>query len=81
MENVIKAINKKVKQIIISLTVVGILLLILSFLTVWTEFMAKLVMGMVILLMAYVFLSTAYRLWQIQQNFKDIVKGKNNRIK
>jgi len=56
--------------------VVGILLLILSFLTVWTEFMAKLVMGMVILLMAYVFLSTAYRLWQIQQNFKDIEKGK-----
>ncbi len=76
MENVIKTINKKVKQIIISLTVVGILLLILSFLTVWTEFMAKLVMGMVILLMAYVFLSTAYRLWQIQQNFKDIEKGK-----
>ena len=76
MDNVIKAINKKIKQIIISLTVVGILLLILSFLTVWTAFMAKSVMGMVILLMAYVFLSTAYRLWQIQQSFKDIGKGK-----
>ena len=76
MENAIKVINKKIKQIVIGLTVVGILLLILSFLTVWTTFMAKLVMGMVILLMAYVFLSTAYRLWQIQQNFKNMGKGK-----
>ncbi|HPD07859.1 hypothetical protein KBI31_01370 [Patescibacteria group bacterium] len=81
MDNIIKIVNKKIRQIVISLTVVGILLLILSFLTVWTTFMAKLVMGMVILLLAYAFLSTAYRLWKIQQDIKDVWQIKDTKIK
>lgn len=76
MEKIFKAINHKLKQIIISLAVVGVLLLILSFLTVWTHFMAQLVLGMMILLMAYAFLSTAYRLWKVGQDLKNFWKIK-----
>lgn len=76
MEKIIKAIRHKVNQVIWSLAIVGLLLLLLSFLTVWTDFMAKLVLGMVILLLAYAFLSTAYRLWRINQDLSNFWKIK-----
>jgi len=76
MEKFLKAIRSKLNQVIVNFSVVGGLLLILSFLTVWTDFMAKLVLGMVILLLAYVFLSTAYRLGKINQDLNNFWKIK-----
>ena len=77
MDKIFKAISGGFNKMIISLVVVGILLLILSFLTVWTTFMAKLVLGMVILLLAYALLSSAYRLWRLKQNFNELCKLKD----
>lgn len=76
MEKIFKAVRGGLNKMIVSLSVVGILLLILSFLTVWTEFMAKLVLGMVILLLAYAFLSMAYRLWKLSQDLNNFWKLK-----
>ena len=76
MEKIFKAIRGGLNKMIVSLTIVGVLLLILSFLTVWTEFMAKLVLGMVILLLAYALLSTAYRLWKFSQDLNNFWKIK-----
>ncbi len=76
MEKVFKAIRHKISQVALSLMIVGLLLLALSFLTVWTDFMAKLVLGMVILLLAYAFLSTAFRLWKINQDINNFWKIK-----
>jgi len=76
MEKIFKAIRGKLNQVINSLFVVGGLLLILSFLTVWTSFMAKLVLGTVILLLAYAFLTTAYRLRKINQDLNNFWKVK-----
>ncbi|NCU44185.1 hypothetical protein EOM71_00715 [Candidatus Falkowbacteria bacterium] len=76
MEKIFKAVRLGLNKMIVSLSVVGILLLILSFLTVWTDFMAKLVLGMVILLLAYALLSTAYRLWRLNQTLNNFWKIK-----
>ncbi|HQB50949.1 MAG TPA: hypothetical protein PLT32_01885 [bacterium] len=76
MEKIFKAIRRKISQVALSLMIVGLLLLALSFLTVWTDFMAKLVLGMVILLLAYAFLSTAFRLWKINQDINNFWKIK-----
>ena len=76
MEKIFKTICGGLNKIIVSLTIVGVLLLVLSFLTVWTDFMAKLVLGMVILLLAYALLSTAYRLWKFSQDLNNFWKIK-----
>lgn len=76
MEKFFKSIRQKLNQVVVNLVVVGGLLLVLSFLTVWTYFVAKLVLGMVILLLAYTFLSMAYRLWKISQDLDGFWKIK-----
>lgn len=74
MVNLFKSISHKLNGLIWSLASTGFITLLLSILVVWTNFMVRLVVGLLILLVAYVFIYAAYKLWclkrAIEQYFK-----------
>ena len=71
MLHIFKKIEKKINSIIWSLLSTGIILMILSVLIVWTDLMLKLVVGILVLVISYVFLYGAYKVWSIK---KEILK-------
>lgn len=74
MSKLIKAIQKKVNDFVITLISTGIILLLLGILIVWTDFVLRLVMGLLVLVVAYVFFYMAYKIWalkkEIEKHFK-----------
>lgn len=71
---ILKPIEKKINGAIYNLTIVGALLLLLATLVVWTDFMIRLVMGLIILMVAYVFFYIAYRLWALKRDWNKYFK-------
>jgi uncharacterized membrane protein len=61
MKNFIKKTNKKLNGIIWSFISTGVILIILSILIVWTDFMLRLVVGLIVLVIAYAFLFVGLR--------------------
>ena len=74
MEKFFKAMKKKINGLILALTVNGVILLILGFLIVWTDFMLRLVMGLIAIVVAYVFFYAAYRVWSFKEDLTDYLK-------
>ncbi|MFH0891258.1 hypothetical protein A2303_00265 [Candidatus Falkowbacteria bacterium RIFOXYB2_FULL_47_14] len=74
MENLFRQIDKKINGLIWSLVSTGIILLILSVLIVWTDFMLRLVFGMLVLAIAYVFLYGGYKIWTLKKTIRDHFK-------
>jgi len=74
MISLFKEINKKFNGLIWSLTSTGVILLLLSVLIVWTDFMLRLVFGLIVLVVAYVFLYGGYKIYalkkEIEKHFK-----------
>lgn len=74
MQNLIKKIKRKVNHTIISLICLGLILVLLGILIVWTDFVLKLVIGLFVLIVAYAFFHLAYRIWwiknEIEKHFK-----------
>ena len=71
MIQLFKTVNKKINGIIYSLLFTGIILLLLSFMIVWTDLILRLVVGSFVLIIAYIFLYGAYKVWDLK---KDIEK-------
>ncbi len=71
MENLFKKINKKINGIIWSLISTGIILLLLSILIVWIDFVLPLIVAMTVLMIAYIFIYSGFKLWSLK---KDIEK-------
>ncbi len=65
----VQDLEKKINGLIWHLVSSGIILLMLGILIVWTDFMLRLVVGMIVIVIAYVFFVLAYRLW----HFKGII--------
>lgn len=74
MENLFRAINKKINGVVWSLVSTGIILTLLAILIVWTDFMLRLVFGLFVLVLAYTFLYGGYKVWtlkrEIEKHFK-----------
>ncbi len=74
MVNLFKGINKKINGIIWSLVSTGVILIFLAILIVWTDFMLRLVFGLLVLVIAWVFLYGGYKVWslkkEIEKHFK-----------
>lgn len=74
MENLFRKINKKINGFIWSLVSTGIILTLLAILIVWTDFVLRLVFGLFVLVVAYTFLYSGYKLWtlkkEIEKHFK-----------
>lgn len=74
MEKISSLLDKKIKHLIWVLVGNGIFLLILGVLIVWTDFMLKLVMGLVVIMIAYVFLYGAYKVWSLKKIMDKYIK-------
>lgn len=70
MNHLIKEVEKKVNGMIISLASTGIILAMLSILIVWTDFVLRLVVGVVVLVVAISFMLWSYRLWHLKKDIK-----------
>jgi uncharacterized membrane protein len=74
MEKVSALFDRKVRHLIWVLLGNGIFLLVLGVLIVWTDFMLKLVMGLVTIMIAYVFLYGAYKIWSLKKIVDKYIK-------
>jgi len=74
MENPLKVIEKKVNGFIWTLVINGVILLLLGILIVWTDFMLRLVMGVLVIVIAYVFFYSAYRVWSFKKDIEKYLK-------
>jgi hypothetical protein len=54
----------------------GIILLILSVLIIWTDFVLRLIVGMVVILIAYIFFYLAYKMWALKKEVEKFFKLK-----
>jgi len=69
-----KKIEKKINGIIWTFVSTAVILLILAVLVVWTDFMIRLVFGMIILVIAYGFFYGAYKIYEIKKELKNYFK-------
>jgi 1,4-dihydroxy-2-naphthoate octaprenyltransferase len=74
MEKISNLLDKKINHLTWVLIVNGIILLILGVLIVWTDFMLRLVMGLIAVLVAYVFLYGAYKLSHLKKILDKYIK-------
>lgn len=74
MVHICKKINQRINGLIWSLISTGIILVLLAILIVWTDFVLRLVFGLMVLLIAYVFIYSGYKIWllkrEIEKHFK-----------
>jgi hypothetical protein len=68
MENLFKKINHKINSLIWSLFSSGILLLLMAILIVWTDFLLRIICSLITLIVAYIFLVSAYKLWHLKND-------------
>ena len=74
IEKISSLLDKKIKHLVLILVGNGIFLLILGVLIVWTDFMLRLVMGLVVIMIAYVFLYGAYKAWTLKKILDKYIK-------
>jgi len=74
MVNLFREIHRKLNGLIWSLISTGVILLLLSVLIVWTDFVLRLVFGLFVLVLAYGFLYGGFKIWglkkEIEKHFK-----------
>ncbi|MEA3398770.1 MAG: hypothetical protein U9R06_03440 [Patescibacteria group bacterium] len=71
MIHLFKKINKKINSLIWGLISTGVLLMMLAILIVWTDFLLRLVVGLIVLAVAYTFLYSGYKLWMLKKEIED----------
>ena len=74
MEKFSNVLDKKLKHFTLALLINGIVMLLLAILVVWTDFMARIVVGLAILIVAYMFLYGAYKIWHIKKLLDKYIK-------
>ena len=74
MKLFITQIKRRVNSIIRTLISMGIILLLLGVLIVWYDFVLRLVIGMVVIVIAYVFLYGAYKIWVLKKEIEKYFK-------
>jgi hypothetical protein len=74
MEKLSTLLDKKIDRLIRVLVVNGIILLMLAVLIVWTTFMAQLIMGLIAVIIAYVFLYSAYKIAHLKNLLDKYIK-------
>lgn len=74
MGKVSNTFNKKVNKFIWVLVFNGIVMLILGVLIVWTEFMLRLIIGLIAIMVAYTFFYGAYKANQFRKMMDKFIK-------
>jgi hypothetical protein len=74
MDKISIVVDKKLNRLAWVLVANGFILLILAVLIVWTDFMLRLVMGLIAVVIAYVFLYSAYKIWHLKKILGKYIK-------
>lgn len=74
MKKGVQVIKKRVNSLIWTLIGNGVLLLILGVLAVWSTLFLKLIVGMVIIVIAFMFFYGAYKIWKIKKEVERVFK-------
>ena len=74
MQNLFKRINATINGTIIHFIVSGIILFLAAILIVWTDFFLRLVIGLLTIIVAYVFFYLAYKTWWLKREIKKYLK-------
>ena len=69
-----KAARHKINGAVWTMASTGVVLLMLGVLIVWTDFVLRLVVGLFILVVGYVFIYSAYKLWLLKKDIEDHFK-------
>ena len=67
MKNLLEIMDKKVNNTFWTLIINGIFLLLLGVLIVWTDFVLRLVIGLIVILLAYVLFYMAFRIKNLKK--------------
>ena len=67
MKTILSPIRKKINEIMRVLIINGIILTILAVLVAWSDFLLQLLVGLIILVIAYSFFYAAYKLSGIKK--------------
>ena len=74
MSKIFEPIQRKVNNMIYSLVIAGFLILIFGVLIVWSDFLARLVLGMIIMVISFIFFYGAYKIASIRNDVKKVFK-------
>jgi hypothetical protein len=74
MDKVSNVFDKKINHFVWILISNGLVMLILGILIVWTDFMLRLIMGLVAIMIAYMFFYGAYKARQFKQLLDKYIK-------
>jgi hypothetical protein len=74
MENLFKQIKAKINGAIIHFIVSGLILVMAAVLIVWTDFFLRLVIGLLVIIVAYMFFYLAYKTWWLKREIEKYFK-------
>ncbi|MFA5247827.1 MAG: hypothetical protein WC415_01085 [Patescibacteria group bacterium] len=74
MEKIFSVLDKKINHFIWVLVGNGIVILMLGILIVWTDFMLRLIIGLVAIMVAYMFFYGAYKVRQFRKLLDKFIK-------
>ncbi|MEA3463484.1 MAG: hypothetical protein U9R14_00130 [Patescibacteria group bacterium] len=74
MQTFLKLIKKKINGAIWTLISTGVILLLLGILIVWTDFILRLIIGLLVIIIAYVFFYGAYKIWALKKEVEKYFK-------
>lgn len=74
MQNLFKSVNKKINGAIAHFIATGVILVIAAVLIVWTDFFLRLVIGLLVIVVAYMFFYLAYKTWSVKKEIEKFLK-------
>jgi ABC-type bacteriocin/lantibiotic exporter with double-glycine peptidase domain len=74
MQNLFKQIKATINGTIISFVASGLILIMAAILIVWTDFFLRLVIGLFVIVVAYMFFYLAFKTWQFKKAIEKYLK-------
>jgi len=74
MQDLFKRIKRKINGTVVNFIVTGVILLIAAILIVWTDFFLRLVIGLLVVTVAYLFFYLAYKTWWLKKEIEKFLK-------
>ncbi|MFH1583410.1 MAG: hypothetical protein ABIB72_03795 [Candidatus Falkowbacteria bacterium] len=74
MQNLFKQIKRVLNGTIIHFVVSGVILFMAAVLIVWTDFFLRLVIGLLVIIVAYMFFYLAYKTWRLKREIEKYLK-------
>jgi len=74
MQSFFKTVNCKINGMIIHFIATGVILIIAAVLIVWTDFFLRLVIGLLVIVVAYMFFYLAYKTYWLKKEIDKFLK-------